>query len=207
MSGGVGAGLAEALEAVEEVQDQVQAALFDQLTDEDTGALDTPSPFSGSLAVKSRGRPKGARGKRTAETTAWLLSMHRHPLAVLMEGYSMSPIDFAARIGLQRPWEEVEVGSGDTKAKIRKRAEHFPNELLMEIVKLQGRFAEVCLPYVAQRQPLAVQVEGKAALQVSISGVSLPARAGASSVAGEPVIEGVGGLKLPKSDDPSRTDS
>lgn len=205
MSGGVAAGLAEAMEAVEEVEAAVQASLFD-LAVEDTGALDTASPFSESLKLRGPGRPQGAKGKRTSETTAWLLSMHRHPLAVIMEGYSMSPVAFAESIGLQKPWESVEVGSGDTKAKIRKRAEHYDNGVLLEIIKLQLRMAEAALPYIAQKQPMAVQLEGKAGLTVSFEGVSLPARA-ALAGAGE-VVEGTAmHLALPfKSDDPSRKD-
>ena len=171
MSGGVAAALDEALKAEGDMAAVVQSGLFDDLNDTETGAVDVPTPFSRSLSGKkaTRGRPKGAKGRRTEEVTAWLLQQHRHPLSVMMEAYSMSPADFARSVGIQTVNDDV----------------------IMEIVKLQLRMAEACTPFVAQKLPQAVQVEGGAALTLNFggvtlngphSGVSSPARAGSPEI-------------------------
>lgn len=153
MSGGVAAALEEAMKAEGDMASVIQAGLFDDLNDTETGAVDAPSPFSRSLSGKkaSRGRPKGAKSRRTEEVTAWLLQQHRHPVLVMMEAYSMSPIEFARKVGIQT----------------------ITDDLIMEIVKLQLRMTEASAPYVAQKLPQAVQVEGGAALTLNFGGVTL----------------------------------
>ncbi|MNY46125.1 hypothetical protein D3C86_1812760 [compost metagenome] len=86
----------------------------------------------------------------------------------------MSPADFAKAIGIKEP-------DGDT---------------LLDIVKLQLRMAEAVTPYVAQKLPQAVQLEGGASLTLSFGGVALgaggvsdPARAGSPEF---PVGPGMG---------------
>jgi len=209
MSGGIGAAVSEAMEGEEvEIAQAVQAALFDDLTAEETGDLDAPSPFSQTLKVKSGpGRRKGSRNVRTSETLRWILSQHRHPLSVICEAYSMSPAEFAAKIGLPMPM--VEVYGKDHEGKrvwVRDEpAKAYDTGTLLEIAKLQLRMAEAALPYLAQKQPMAVQLEGKAQLSVSFEGVSLPARGGPGLGSMGAVVEGMA-VALPfKSDDPSRT--
>lgn len=154
MSGGVGAALDQAMEEGAGMAEVVQAGLFDDdLTDDETGALDAPSPLSSILEPKSGrgGRKKGSRNRRTEAVVGWLLQQHRHPLSVMMEAYSMSPMEFAARIGDMEP----------------------DANKLFEIAKLQLRMAEACAPYIAQRLPQAVQLQAAASLNVSFSGVDL----------------------------------
>lgn len=211
MSGGVGAALGEAMEAAEADAEEVLAAVQGALDlgVEETGALDTPSPFSQTLAPKKGpGRRPGSRNVRTAETMKWILAQHRHPLSVICEAYSMTPAEFAAKIGLPKPWVEV-VETVDEKKVVtgRRFLDDYDADTLLEIVKLQLRMAEAALPYLAQKQPMAVQLEGKAALTVAFEGVSLPARGG--SAGDFQPVEGDGlALRLPyKSDAESRTDS
>ncbi|MGR6533120.1 hypothetical protein [Brevundimonas sp. RM1] len=169
MSGGVRAALDQAVEGEAGMGEVVQAGLFEELEPCETGALDAPSPLSAALPSAGRrpGRPKGSKNRRTEAVTAWLLQQHRHPLAVMMEAYSMAPADFARSIGIKQP-------DADT---------------LLDIVKLQLRMAEAVAPYVAQKLPQAVKVEGGAALTLNFGGVHLgaggvssPARAGASEI-------------------------
>lgn len=187
MSGGVAAALDEAMKAQPDPDEVLQGTLF-----EGAGVLDAPSPLSAALVPKGRGRPPGSRNRRTKATADWLLSLYRSPLAVMAEGYSMSPADFLRSAGL-RPDEKTEAGEAC-----------FSNDLLLEAVKLQMRFAEAVAPYVHQRLPLAVQVDAKASVQLSVEGVSVPAR---GLVAGdreaEDVVDGeVLGVRLAlKSDD------
>lgn len=171
MSGGVGRALDEALgEAAADEGDMgaiVQAGLFDadDLDESETGSLDAPSPLSGAIpsARRPRGRPKGAKNRRTEAVTAWLLQQHRHPLSVMMEAYSMTPAELAKAIGIKEP----------------------DAYQLLDLFKLQVRMAEAVAPYVAQRQPQAVAVNANvAAFTVGLAGVNLgvsdPARAGSA---------------------------
>jgi len=167
MSGGVRTGLETALEAHTEEEGVVQSSLFDVLHEEETGKLDAPSPLTKAVGAA----PKRTRGKnrRTEAVTAWLLSQHRHPLSVMMEAYSMTPAQLAKSIGIKEP-------DADT---------------LLDLFKLQMRMAEAVAPYVAQRQPQAVQVAAAVGVNLAFEGVSLPARGGgAGNSGGGQLVEG-----------------
>lgn len=189
MSGGVREALGEAIKGNATMGEVAQAVLFDELEPCETGALDAPSPLSAALPSAGRrpGRPKGSKNRRTEAVTAWLLQQHRHPLAVMMEAYSMAPAEFARSIGITSP-------DADT---------------LLDIVKLQLRMAEAVAPYVAQKLPQAVQVEGGAALTLNFGGVHLgaggvssPARGGAPEVSvGAGMAVRLGQVGREKSDD------
>lgn len=199
MSGGVGQALGEVMDAVGELPDGdqvVQAALFDDLGEADTGRLDAPSPLSAAIQPRASkgGRPKGSRNRRTEAVAAWLLSQHRHPLAVMAEAYSMAPAAFLAAAGFKHD----EKGDDDAPC--------YSNDLLFEALKLQMRMAEVVAPYLAQKQPQAVQLDAQGSVQISLGGVSLPARGQGSAVI-EGQAKAVMAVSLPfKSDDDSRTD-
>jgi len=174
MSGGVGAALDQAVEGQAGMGEIVQAGLFEELEPCETGKVDAASPLAAALpsAARKPGRPKGSKNRRTEAVTAWLLTQHRHPLSVMMEAYSMSPAEFAKAIGISSP-------DPDT---------------LLDIVKLQLRMAEAVAPYVAQKLPQAVQVEGGAALTLNFGGVHLGPQTGVSSPArGEAPEISVGG--------------
>lgn len=174
MSGGVSAALDQAVQGEADMAEVVQAGLFEELEPCETGNLTAPSPLAAALpsAARKPGRPKGSKNRRTEAVTAWLLTQHRHPLSVMMEAYSMSPTDFAKAIGIASP----------------------DSDTLLDIVKLQLRMAEAVAPYVAQKLPQAVQVEGGAALTLNFGGVHLGAQTGVSSPArGEAPEISVGG--------------
>lgn len=196
MTGGVSEALGQVLDQLPGGDQVVQAALFGP---DEIGALDAPSPLSAAIEPRRRGpgRPPGAKNRRTDAVAAWLLSQGRHPILVMMEAYAMSPAALAERIGLRKVL---------VSAKDQPEEWAYDNDTLIEVWKLQLRMAEAAAPYVAQKLPQAVQVQGAAALQVTLAGVSVPARGAlAGGVAG--AIEGeVMGVRLPKSDDASRTD-
>lgn len=157
----------------------VQAGLFEELEPCETGALDAPSPLSAALPSAGRrpGRPKGSKNRRTEAVTAWLLQQHRHPLSVIMEAYSMSTIQLAETLGLQKATKTVkqkqEVAGGIVEVEVEVTLDYFSNDVLLDLFKLQMRMAEAAAPYVAQKLPQAVQVEGGAALTVNFGGVTL----------------------------------
>lgn len=184
MTGGVATALDEALDAEASAEDLVQAVLFEDLDETETGSTTAPSPLSALLAAgpKSKGRPRGSKNRRTEAVVAWLLAQHRHPLSVMMEAYSMTPRQLADAIGLG---DDVD---------------------LLEVFKLQMRMAEAVAPYVAQRLPQAVQIDAKGSLSIAFEGVALPAR-GQAPGPGAAIDGDALGLKLPfKSDEESRTD-
>lgn len=198
MSGGVGTALDQAMKdeaGQAEMADVVQSGLFDDLEPCETGAFDAPSPLSAALpSSRSRGRPKGSKNRRTEAVTAWLLTQHRHPLSVMMEAYSMSTIQLAETLGLRRAAVEVTtetmIDGKVVKTTVEREGEHFSNDVLLDLFKLQQRMAEATAPYMAQKMPQAVQVEGGASLTVNFGGVNLgpdrdvsvPARAGSAEV-------------------------
>lgn len=169
MSGGVRTGLETALEAHTEEEGAVQSSLFDVLHEEETGKLDAPSPLTKAVGAA----PKRTRGKnrRTEAVTAWLLSQHRHPLSVMMEAYSMTPAQLAKSIGIKPDVDDW-------------GKESYPADILLDLFKLQMRMAEAVAPYVAQRQPQAVQVAAAVGVNLAFEGVSLPARGGGSGNSG-----------------------
>ena len=188
MSGGVGTALGQALAEAGEQQAAdllAQAGLFDDLDAAEIGALDAASPLSARVAhpladaVRAKGRPAGSRNRRTEATVRWLLSQHRHPLAVMAEIYSMTPVALAAQLGVE--------ATDDT---------------ILELFKLQLRMAEAVAPYVAQRLPQAVTLEAHHDFTMRVEGVSFPARAALGHE-----IQAVDGVVLGvKSDPESRTD-
>lgn len=211
MTEGVSAALAQVLDGQAEPDALVQAGLFADLEPAETGNVDAPSPLSPRLespladALRRPGRPKGAKNRRTAATVSWLLAQHRHPLAVMAEAYSMTPVQLAERLGLaKRRVTLVRAAGGQGEAYEEK--DEFDNATLLELFKLQVRMAEALAPYVAQKLPQAVTVEGAVDFTLHVGGVSFPARGAAAGGQGE-AIEGQFGVVLPaKSDDPSRTD-
>ena len=175
MSGGVSAALDQAVQGEADMAEVVQAGLFEELEPCETGNLAAPSPLAAALpsAARKPGRPKGSKNRRTEAVTAWLLTQHRHPLSVMMEAYSMSPTDFAKAIGIASP----------------------DSDTLLDIVKLQLRMAEAVAPYVAQKLPQAVQVEGGASLTLNFGGVQFggPQTGVSSPARGEAPEISVGG--------------
>ncbi|GAW42432.1 hypothetical protein SH203_02848 [Brevundimonas sp. SH203] len=188
MSGGVGAAVGEALAAGADMAEVVQAGLFEDLDVQDTGALDAPSPLSAALpSVVRRGRPKGSKNRRTEAVTSWLLGQHRHPLSVIMEAYSMTTIQLAERLGLQKATKTVkekrEVAGGIVEVEVEVKLDYYSNDVLLDLFKLQMRMAEVATPYVAPKITAGGEGESGPTLNVSFAamnfggtGVSVPAR-------------------------------
>lgn len=199
--GGVVAGLDEAISEAGELLPDGHDLVQSLFSPEEVGDLAAASPLSGAFEPKRRGkggRPPGSRNRRTEAVAAYLLSQHRHPLQVVMEIYSMSPVELAERAGLRKT-KVHEPAPGEP-------AYAYSNDVLMELIKFQARCAEAALPYVAQKLPQAVQLDAKGHVQLTLGGVLLPAR-GQLAEGGGPVIEGeFMGVTLPKSDDTSRTD-
>lgn len=108
--------------------------------------LRQPETIEGEMkmrAVERRGpgRPPGARNKRTERTIAWLLSHHRDPREVLLSISDKHPADLAAVLGcsMLEALQEIRIAAG------------------------------AVLPYVAQRQPLGIDVTNRQVVYLTIN--------------------------------------
>lgn len=84
------------------------------------------------------GRPKGARNRRTQEWVDFLLARHRAPLEVLAEVMTKGPDALRAELGCER----------------------------LEAFDRWLRVAEALLPYLHQKQPMAIQADGGGVLPI-----------------------------------------
>lgn len=90
---------------------------------------------------RGRGRPFGSRNKRTERTVAFLLSRHRDPREILLEMAQANVHDLAALLGCS-PFEAYQ----------------------------EKRLAAIgVLPYIAQRQPLAVDFTKRSVIYLTIN--------------------------------------
>lgn len=93
------------------------------------------------LVRRGPGRPPGARNKRTERTLQWLLSHHRDPREVLLSISDKHPADLAAILGCT----------------------------MLEALQEVRIAAAAVLPYLAQRQPLAVDVTNRQVVYLTIN--------------------------------------
>lgn len=94
---------------------------------------------------RGRGRPEGARNKRTQEVADYLLSRYRSPLEVLAETYSL-PVEVLAQ----------KLGCTPYEAK-----------------KLQVAAADKLAPYLHQKQPVAIDAGERGLVQLVIEAAAL----------------------------------
>ncbi len=93
------------------------------------------------LVKRGPGRPPGARNKRTERTVQFLLARHRDPREVLLEIAGTQVEDLAALLGCT----------------------------LLEALQERRLAAVAVLPYVAQRQPLAIDVTNRQVVYLTIN--------------------------------------
>lgn len=146
-------GLGSAVRGLVDGQDGPAAPDTEQLALlPESGGPQAPIPEGEGQAAERRGpgRPPGARNKRTEEWTDYILSKHRSPLLFLAEAYSL------------------------TLEELRERLKCEP----LEAFKIQIQAAKELAPYVHQKQPMAMQVDGKG--RVLLVATGLPGAPGAS---------------------------
>ncbi len=109
----------------------------------------------------SSGRPKGARNRRTQEWVDYLLARHRAPLEALAEVLTQGPEALRAELGCER----------------------------LEAFDRWLRVAEALLPYLHQKQPMAIQADGGSVLPIVLGVTAEGARAMGVDPRGSTVIE------------------
>ena len=119
-----------------------------------------PMPVKPTLQPNGRGpgRPPGAKNRSTEEWREYLLSRYQSPLIGLLEIASRSPVELAKELGLYR---RVKVGEN--------------GELETKVLDIHAAFAhqraamEAALPYLHQKQPLAIQGDGVTPIPVVLN--------------------------------------
>lgn len=101
---------------------------------------------AGEAGPRGRGRPAGARNRRTQEIADYLLARYRSPLEGLAAIQGRNVRVLAAELGLEAP----------------------SFDQLVELLRLQIKAAEALAPYVHQKQPVAVQVDSRGVVQLVI---------------------------------------
>lgn len=104
------------------------------------------------------GRPAGARNRSTEQWRQYLLSKYPHPLETLLALTTRKPVDLARELGLYKFHE----------GKLVKELNPATGELVPVLdtgaaTKVLVDAASAALPYIAQKQPLAIEAKGKIA--------------------------------------------
>jgi hypothetical protein len=128
-------------------------------------------PLSRAAVGKSTpkgGRPAGARNKSTEEWRRYLLSRYPSPLVGLIEVYTRAPADLARELGL---YMQAEVLRENEHGRIVR--EVLADESRPDIAaafKIQMEALQAALPYLHQKQPLAIEPKGGAQLGILMMG-------------------------------------
>lgn len=166
--GGAMQGLTAALEALGAGDAPMDGASQVDLFAEPDARL----PLAPSKGPSTGGRPKGARNRRTEEWVSFILGRYRAPLVVLAETWSRTPRELAEELGLVERDGEGQARLGvDGRPRLR-------NGALAEAYGVQQAAAIAALPYLHQRQPLAIQASVKSAGLIVIGDLSGMSEAG-----------------------------
>jgi hypothetical protein len=149
-------GLSAALELVGagelEVDDNETGELFDL---PDAARPLPPVPGGRPASVGRGGRPKGAKNRSTEEWKRFLLSRYSSPLQGLLEVAARPVEDLARTLQLFAVNPETGDVMRDTQGRERLRP-----DALITALKLQIDCQAVALPYLHQKQPIAVETKG-----------------------------------------------
>jgi len=104
-----------------------------------------PMPVTPVAAPGGAGRPKGRRNRSTEEWRKLILAKHSSPLEFLAAMWSRTPKQLAEELGL---YEWVDVGEGRREQMLATG----------EAFKRQVEAATAALPYLHQKQPLALDL-------------------------------------------------
>lgn len=109
---------------------------------------DLPMPVTPVAPPSGAGRPKGRRNRSTEEWRKLILAKHSSPLEFLAAMWSRTPKELAEELGL---YERVQVGPSLWEDRLATG----------EAFKRQVEAATAALPYLHQKQPLAIETKGE----------------------------------------------
>lgn len=128
--------------------DVAEVSLFGRLPADPMGTGDLGE--DGADLRRGRGRPPGSKNRSTSEWSRYILSRYRSPLLAMAEVAQAKPSELS-----------LELGCDQTEA-----------------IKIILQAAATLAPYLHQKQPLAVQGNGLALMQVFIGDVGGPVAGG-----------------------------
>ncbi|MFA7504242.1 MAG: hypothetical protein WCZ28_06050 [Burkholderiaceae bacterium] len=154
-----------------------------------------PMPPAKGVSGPKGGRPKGARNRRTQEWVEYLLSRYRSPLVFLLETYHRSPRELAEQLELYKyhegklvlaPVLDVNgVHLRDAEGALRWK----PALATGDAAEIQVRAAIAALPYLHQKQPLAVEIQDEKRGLLVIGNLTIEGADGAGGDLALPLAE------------------
>lgn len=133
---------------------------------------DAPMPLAPAVRPSTGkvGRPAGSRNRTTKQAVALFLSRYQSPLMVCGEIYTRSPEELARELGMVREVDYVPPGFEILKtipARIGAEEQTIAPERYVvwdveRAFRLQCEARDAALPYIHQRQPLAIEAKGNA---------------------------------------------
>lgn len=152
-----------------------QFDFLDPLTPEEMAeAQERLGPNAGNLAVlkearSARGRPKGAKNRRSDDFAKFILSHGTHPAVTMMQIQTTPPEVLVERSRQIDPIKR-RLSYGDAQA-------------------MRVRCAEALLPYIEAKKPVAVELDAKGDFNLLIPGVNIGADDAVKAAKGEYVLE------------------
>lgn len=147
-----------------------QLNLLDPVTPEDIwaareelGADATPQDVTKAARARKRGRPQGARNRRTDDLERWLLAHGQHPAKTLME------IQATAPEVLMEASKRRKVHSFQKDGTPNVVIEHMTYEAAQS---LRARCADMLMPYLVGKKPITVDMNFSGVADMFIEGVT-----------------------------------
>lgn len=130
---------------------------------EDLGADATPNEVTKAARARKRGRPAGARNRRTDDLERWLLAHGQHPAKTLMEIQSTAPEV------LMEASKRRKVHSFQKDGTPNVVVEHMTYEAAQS---LRARCADMLMPYLVGKKPITVDMNFSGVADMFIEGVT-----------------------------------
>ncbi|CAN1721982.1 conserved protein of unknown function [Hyphomicrobium sp. 1Nfss2.1] len=165
MTAGTGNGLGTAVELLGGFGDLGLGNEGEQTSFLDADDAPMPMPEAKGTSGPKGGRPKGARNRSTEEWRSFILSKYRSPLVFLAEMWSRTPAQLAAELGLYKFHEGKLVTAPIIDAEGRVMRDEEGHELRQPVLAtgdaaaMQQAAAIAALPYLHQKQPMALEVK------------------------------------------------
>lgn len=147
-----------------------QLNLLDPITPEDIwdarealGTEATHHQVTDEARSRKRGRPKGARNRRTDDLERWLLAHGQHPAVTLMQIQSTAPET------LMEASKRPKVHSFQKDGTANVVVEHMTYEAAQS---LRARCADMLMPYLVGKKPITVDMTFSGVADLIIEGVT-----------------------------------
>lgn len=162
--------LVDAARAEEEQLDLLEPVTPEEMLE----AREAMGPLAGKLAVlrhareRKRGRPKGARNKRTDDFARYLLGFGQHPAITMMQ-IQATPPEVLIENSRRRVTKVIKGGKGQADKVVEIEEETLTYEGAQS---LRLRASEGLMPYLESKKPVAVDMTFSGVADLVIEGVT-----------------------------------